>query len=198
MVARELRELRADIIGLQEASWSRQRGDVAAPLAAQLGFHHFYPQANSRFFGNRGIDRVTASLLNFTEGPAVVSRFPIVAWEVAKLEVLAARATESARVPPDWVGAHMVHASVPSQKSANKSKACGGTPSTTGPAGQPASGRRGGNGHSCLLALHSTARRAPLGRRRRSKAGRFSTKPGARRGAAAGRRIIKRTSNSGH
>jgi endonuclease/exonuclease/phosphatase family metal-dependent hydrolase len=79
MVARELRELCADIIGLQEASWSRQRGGAAAPLAAQLGFHHFCPQANSRFFGNRGIDRVTASLLNFTEGPAIVSRFPIVA-----------------------------------------------------------------------------------------------------------------------
>ena len=55
-----------------------ERGCGRAPRA-QLGFHHFYPQANSRFFGNRGIDRVTASLLNFTEGPAIVSRFPIVA-----------------------------------------------------------------------------------------------------------------------
>jgi hypothetical protein len=102
------------------------------------------------------------------------------------------------RTPRDLDARSAKRASVLSQKSANKSKACGGTPSTTGPAGQPASGRRGENGHSCLLALHSTARRAPLGRWRRSKAGRFSTEPGARRGVAAGRRIIKRTSNSGH
>ena len=85
MAAEGLRDLHADVIGLQEASWSRQRGDVAGRLAALLGYSHVYAPASSRFFGNRGIDGAIAVLLNFTEGPAVISRFPILRWQVDDL-----------------------------------------------------------------------------------------------------------------
>ena len=85
MAAEALRSLEPDVIGLQEASTSRGRGNVAGRLATQLGFHHVHAPASSRFFGNNGIDRVIAFLLNFTEGPAIVSRFPILGWEVHDL-----------------------------------------------------------------------------------------------------------------
>ncbi len=85
MAAGELRRLGVDVVGVQEASTGRGRGNVAARLAAQLGFHHVYAPASSRFFGNNGVDRIIAFLLNFTEGPAVVSRFPITRWEVHDL-----------------------------------------------------------------------------------------------------------------
>ena len=85
MAAEELRRLGVDVVGLQEASTGRGRGSVAARLAAQLGFHHIYAPASSRFFGNNGVDRVIAFLLNFTEGPAIVSRFPITGWEIHDL-----------------------------------------------------------------------------------------------------------------
>ena len=85
MAAEELRRLGVDVVGLQEASTGRGRGSVAARLAAQLGFHHVYAPASSRFFGNNGFDRVIAFLLNFTEGPAILSRFPIIDWQVDDL-----------------------------------------------------------------------------------------------------------------
>src|SRR5687767_5816681 len=40
IVGEELRALDPDVIGLQEASIGRRRGNVAARLAAQLGFHY--------------------------------------------------------------------------------------------------------------------------------------------------------------
>ncbi|HSD52114.1 MAG TPA: endonuclease/exonuclease/phosphatase family protein [Candidatus Methylomirabilis sp.] len=85
MAADALGSLRVDVIGLQEASASRGRGNVAERLANQLGFHYVYAPASSRFFGDNGFDRVIASVLNFTEGPAIVSRFPIIRWEVHDL-----------------------------------------------------------------------------------------------------------------
>lgn len=85
MTASALRSLGADVIGLQEASSSRGRGNVAGRLADQLGFHYVYGPASSRFFGDNGVDRLIASLLNFTEGPAIVSRFPITRWEIHDL-----------------------------------------------------------------------------------------------------------------
>ncbi|HSB80258.1 MAG TPA: endonuclease/exonuclease/phosphatase family protein [Candidatus Methylomirabilis sp.] len=81
MVARELRMLDPDIIGLQEASESRQRGNVAARLAAQLGLQYVFAAANPRPFKSSRVNRLIASLLNFSEGPAIVTRFPIAAWE---------------------------------------------------------------------------------------------------------------------
>jgi endonuclease/exonuclease/phosphatase family metal-dependent hydrolase len=85
MVGEELRTLNPDIIGLQEASEGRARGNVAARLAAQLGFHHVYAAANPRPFRSGPINRAIAALLNFSEGPAIVSRFPIADWEALDL-----------------------------------------------------------------------------------------------------------------
>jgi len=78
----QLRALDADIIGLQEASTSRQRGNVAERLARELGYHHHaYAPTLFRFFSLEFINRHVSWMFNFTEGPAIVSRFPIVGWE---------------------------------------------------------------------------------------------------------------------
>jgi endonuclease/exonuclease/phosphatase family metal-dependent hydrolase len=77
----QLRALDADIIGLQEASTSRQRGNVAERLARELGYHHAYAPTLFRFFSLDFINRHVSWLFNFTEGPAIVSRFPIVGSE---------------------------------------------------------------------------------------------------------------------
>src|SRR2546427_197709 len=71
MVVRELRTLDADVVGVQEASRGRRRGDVAARLASALGFHHVYAPAAPRW-------PLVARVLGLEEGPAVLSRFPIV------------------------------------------------------------------------------------------------------------------------
>src|SRR5438876_2526126 len=49
MVVRELRTFDADVVGVQEASRGRRRGDVAARLASALGFHHVYAPAAPRW-----------------------------------------------------------------------------------------------------------------------------------------------------
>jgi len=85
IVAEELSALGADIVGLQEVSTSRRRGNVAARLAARLGFHYVYAPSLFRLFASEWHNRLAAALLNFTEGPAIVSRFPIVTWEAHKL-----------------------------------------------------------------------------------------------------------------
>jgi endonuclease/exonuclease/phosphatase family metal-dependent hydrolase len=85
MAAEALAGLGVDVIGVQEASTSRGRGNVAERLANHLGFHYVYAPASSRFFGSNGFDRVIAFLLNFSEGPAIVSRFPITRWEIHDL-----------------------------------------------------------------------------------------------------------------
>src|SRR5262245_51903402 len=51
MVVQGLRALEVDVVGLQEASESHGRGNVAARLAAQLGFHYVYAPAAFRLFG---------------------------------------------------------------------------------------------------------------------------------------------------
>ena len=85
MVAEELRALKADVIGLQEASRGRERGHVAARLAAGLGFHYAYTPANPRLFASDLFSRAVAALMDFEEGPAIVSRFPIAAWSAHEL-----------------------------------------------------------------------------------------------------------------
>jgi len=52
-------------------------------------------------------------------------------------------------------------------------------PEPAGPAGQPVSGRRERPDPAGCAEIPFTARRAPEGRRRRNKAGRFSTRPQA-------------------
>jgi endonuclease/exonuclease/phosphatase family metal-dependent hydrolase len=75
-----LRALRADVVGLQEASTGRRRGDVAARLARSLGYRYVQAPAAYRPLGSEHVRRGVRALLGFAEGPAVLSRFPIVRW----------------------------------------------------------------------------------------------------------------------
>jgi endonuclease/exonuclease/phosphatase family metal-dependent hydrolase len=83
IVVDELRALDPDVVGIQEASVGRRRGNVAARLAAELGDHHVYEPV--RFFGANWLNRLTAWVMSLDEGPAILSRFPIVGWESASL-----------------------------------------------------------------------------------------------------------------
>jgi endonuclease/exonuclease/phosphatase family metal-dependent hydrolase len=85
MAVGELRALGADVIGLQEASAGKGRGNVAERLASQLGFHYVYAPASFRLFASEKANALAAWVMNFTEGPAIVSRFPIVASEAHDL-----------------------------------------------------------------------------------------------------------------
>jgi endonuclease/exonuclease/phosphatase family metal-dependent hydrolase len=85
MVVQELRALEVDVIGLQEASESQGRGNVAARLATHLGFHYVYAPASFRLFRSEILNAFVGWLMNLTEGPAIVSRFPIVSWEAHDL-----------------------------------------------------------------------------------------------------------------
>lgn len=85
LVARELRRLDPDVIGLQEASAGRGRGNVAERLARALGFQYAHAPATSRVFPFGLLNRLVVWLLAFAEGPAIVSRFPITAHAVHDL-----------------------------------------------------------------------------------------------------------------
>lgn len=85
LAVEELKALDPDVIGLQEASASRRRGNVPARLAKALGFFQAYAPTNPRPFGGEWVQRVLAALLNFSEGPAIVSRFPILEWRIHHL-----------------------------------------------------------------------------------------------------------------
>src|SRR5215831_12556678 len=81
-VAAELQRLQVDLIGLQEASTSKGRGSVVAHLAARLGFYAVYAPASCRLFPSPRLQQLVARAMNFTEGPALVSRFPFLAWDI--------------------------------------------------------------------------------------------------------------------
>lgn len=85
MVIRQLRSIVPDVVGLQEASTSRERGNVAARLAAELGFHYVYAPALFHLFDSQALNDHIASAMNFTEGPALLSRFPITRWKTHPL-----------------------------------------------------------------------------------------------------------------
>lgn len=85
MAVRELRALDVDVIGLQEASASRGRGNVAERLARELGYHWVHGFGVSTVLPFAWLGRAVVWLLDFDEGPAVVSRFPITAHEVGRL-----------------------------------------------------------------------------------------------------------------
>lgn len=82
IVTGELRKLNADIIGLQEASEGRGWGNIAERLATQLGYQYVFAPATSRLFARPWLNTVVAAIMNFVEGPALLSRYPIVDWEV--------------------------------------------------------------------------------------------------------------------
>jgi len=84
LVARELRELAPDVIGLQESSVTRGR-NAAARLAESLGLHWTHASATRRVSGIGALDRLIVWAINFEEGPAVLSRWPIVETEIYDL-----------------------------------------------------------------------------------------------------------------
>src|ERR671912_1111942 len=55
MVATELQRLQPDVVALQEASVGRRRGNVAARLAARLGFEYVHVRATDRVFPVRAL-----------------------------------------------------------------------------------------------------------------------------------------------
>jgi endonuclease/exonuclease/phosphatase family metal-dependent hydrolase len=85
IVARELRALDPDVVALQESSIGRARGNVAARLAAELGFQHVHTTTTSRATPFALLNRVAAFIMDFSEGPAILSRFPIIATGVHDL-----------------------------------------------------------------------------------------------------------------
>jgi endonuclease/exonuclease/phosphatase family metal-dependent hydrolase len=85
IVARDLRALDPDVVALQESSIGRRRGNVAARLAAQLSLQYVYTTTTSRVTPLTIVNRLAAWLMDFSEGPAILSRFPIVASEVYDL-----------------------------------------------------------------------------------------------------------------
>src|SRR5262245_37988692 len=85
MVTRELQALDPDVIGLQEASIARGRGNVAERLGTALGLHWAHASATRRLSGLKWLDRLIVWGINFEEGPAVLSRFPITSTEIIDL-----------------------------------------------------------------------------------------------------------------
>jgi endonuclease/exonuclease/phosphatase family metal-dependent hydrolase len=85
LVSDALLALAPDVVALQEASRSRRRGEVASRLAGRLGMNHVYAPASTQLFDTAWINRWAAALLDFAEGPAILSRFPIVRWEAHRL-----------------------------------------------------------------------------------------------------------------
>jgi endonuclease/exonuclease/phosphatase family metal-dependent hydrolase len=82
LVAGELAALRPDVIALQEAAVSRRLGNVPERLARRLGLHHVHAPATMRVFGDGILSRLVIGFLGFREGPAILSRFPILESQV--------------------------------------------------------------------------------------------------------------------
>jgi len=85
MVIRELQRLQPDVIALQEASDSRKHGNVPQRIADALGYQIVFEPATQHIFGIGLLDRLIVSAIGFKEGPAILSRYPIVASEVYDL-----------------------------------------------------------------------------------------------------------------
>jgi hypothetical protein len=56
LVIRGLRAIAPDVVGLQEASMSHERGNVAARLAAELGFQYVYAPALFHLFDSQALN----------------------------------------------------------------------------------------------------------------------------------------------
>lgn len=77
LLIEELRALDPDVIGIQEASTGLGRGNTAERIATALGLEHAYAPALFGLTGLAPVDAAIATLMNFSEGPAILSRFPI-------------------------------------------------------------------------------------------------------------------------
>jgi endonuclease/exonuclease/phosphatase family metal-dependent hydrolase len=85
IVVQQLAALRPDVVALQEASVGGKRGNVAERLGRALGIEWIHAPTTSQVFGIGWLDRAITSAIRFNEGPAVLSRFPIVGSEVVAL-----------------------------------------------------------------------------------------------------------------
>jgi endonuclease/exonuclease/phosphatase family metal-dependent hydrolase len=85
LVSDALLALAPDVVALQEASWSTRRGEVASRLAGRLGMNHVYAPASMRLFDSAWVNRWAAGFLDFSEGPAILSRFRILRSETHRL-----------------------------------------------------------------------------------------------------------------
>lgn len=85
MTIQELQQLQPDVIALQEASDSRKHGNVPQRIAETLGYQMVFEPATQHIFGLGLLDRLITSAIGFKEGPAILSRYPIVASEVYDL-----------------------------------------------------------------------------------------------------------------
>ncbi len=81
----ELKRLQPDIIALQEASVSRRHGNVPQQIADALGYQMVFEPATQHIFGIGFLDRLITSAIGFKEGPAILSRYPIIASEIYDL-----------------------------------------------------------------------------------------------------------------
>jgi endonuclease/exonuclease/phosphatase family metal-dependent hydrolase len=72
----QLRAIDPDIVGLQEASAAWGRGNIARRIADALGLKHAWAPATSRVFVPP-FGLLLTWLMNFVEGPAILSRYPI-------------------------------------------------------------------------------------------------------------------------
>ncbi len=85
MTIQELQRVQPDVIALQEASDSRKHGDVPQRIAESLGYQMVFEPATQHISGIGFLDRLITSAIGFKEGPAILSRYPIVASEVYDL-----------------------------------------------------------------------------------------------------------------
>jgi endonuclease/exonuclease/phosphatase family metal-dependent hydrolase len=85
IVAGELQRLKPEIVALQEASIGRRRGNVAARLAPRLGLEHVHARATDRVFPIHALGWLATRGIGFAEGPAILSRYPIVESEIFNL-----------------------------------------------------------------------------------------------------------------
>lgn len=106
LIADELAALRPDVVALQEVAVSRRLGNVPERLARRLGLYYVYAPATTRIFGDGVLSRLVIGGLGFREGPAILSRFPIVEWDVSGLprceHVLDPRVLLRARLDTPW------------------------------------------------------------------------------------------------
>lgn len=84
--AQRIAEAEPDVVLLQEASVTKRHGSTAARLAAGLGMQHVYARANpSSLWSALSLGGRVARRLAFEEGPAVLSRLPILGCRVHRL-----------------------------------------------------------------------------------------------------------------